>query len=244
MLVYQCASAQDYLITSKGDSIAGEIKPLSFGPEKKVQIMVDGKKNVYSIYQTRSFRFKNEIYQPVKKDNGYVFMKLLKEGYLSLYAFQMENQVTYDGRYMMKRDGSGLEVPNLTFKKSMIRYLNDCPSVTEKIDAGALGKKSIDTIIDAYNQCIANNTIDHTQSIAQVKKQQKKISAWDVLEEKVKGKSDFEGKSDALEMIADIRDKIKRNEKIPNFLLDGLKSSLSKTDLTAEYESAVQEIKN
>src|SRR5436190_1273600 len=33
LLVYQCAQAQDYVLTNRGDSLAGEVKPLLNSPE-------------------------------------------------------------------------------------------------------------------------------------------------------------------------------------------------------------------
>lgn len=245
MLVYQCANAQDYLVTTKGDTLQGEVKPLSYGPEKKVQIITaDKKKTTYSIFQTRAFRFKEEMYQPVRGDRGYVFMKLIKPGYLSLYAFQPDNQVSFDGLYLQKKDGSGMEVPNLSFKKQMTRFLAECENVASRIESGELSKKSIDEIVDEYNGCIDKRTSDHGKVLVQQEVRSKKIGAWDVLEEKVKAKDDFEGKSDALEMITDIKNKISRGEKVPNFLLEGLKSSLSQAGLTAELQQALDDLKN
>ena len=245
MLVYQCANAQDYVVTPVGDTIKGEVKPITFGPEKKVQVTTsDKKKNLYSIFQIRSFSFKNEIFHPVKGEKGYVFMKLLKPGYLSLYGFQLENQVTYDGLYLRKKDGTGIEVPNLTFKRQMTKFLSECEDVTARIDKGELGRKSINQIVESFNSCIENKTNDQAKTNIASSEQMKKISSWDVLEEKVKAKSDFEGKNDALEMISDIKGKIKRNEKIPNFLLEGLKNSLAQANLTAELDSAMNDIKN
>ena len=245
MLVYQCANAQDYIVTPVGDTIKGEVKPITFGPEKKVQVTTsDKKKTLYSIFQIRSFSFKNEIFHPVKGEKGYVFMKLLKPGYLSLYGFQLENQVTYDGLYLRKKDGTGIEVPNLTFKKQMTKFLSECEDVTARIDKGELGRKSINQIVESFNTCIESKTNDITKTNVASNEQMKKISSWDVLEEKVKAKSDFEGKNDALEMISDIKGKIKRNEKIPNFLLEGLKNSLAQANLGAELDSAMNDIKN
>src|SRR5690606_23106883 len=94
------------------------------------------------------------MYHPVNAPNGYVFMKLLKRGYLSRYAFQPQNQNNYDALFLMKRDGNGLEVPNLTFKKSMKRYLDDCPTVADKIESDILNKRDINEIVDQYNACI------------------------------------------------------------------------------------------
>ena len=243
MIVYQCTKAQDYLVTAKGDTITGQLKPLTYGPEKKVQVIAaDKKKTSYSILQLKSYHYKGETYHPVKTATGYAFMKLLKPGYLSLYAFQQENQVAYDGLYLVKRDGSSMEVPNLSFKKMMERFLEDCSDVATKIDAGELGKKDINQIVDEYNGCIQARTIDHGQIIVQSKEQTRKAEPWDVLEQKVKAKEEFAGKNDAVEMITEIRNKIKRGEKIPNFMIEGLKSSLQGTDLSSDLENALAEL--
>jgi hypothetical protein len=243
MIAYQCSSAQDFVVTTKGDTVRGDVKPLTYGADKKIQLTgSDKKKTVYPIFQVKSYFFKGDTYQPVKGPAGYTFMKLMKPGYLSLYAFQQENQVTYDGLFLLKRDGSGTEVPNLSFKKIMKNFLSDCPEVSAQIDDGTLSKKELDLIVDLYNRCISSRTVDHTKVIAKKVEQSKKMSAWDVLEEKVKGQADFGGKSDALEMISEIKNKISRSEKIPNFLIEGLKSSLQSTDLQAELDSALKEI--
>ncbi|HEY9006500.1 hypothetical protein [Ohtaekwangia sp.] len=243
MLAYQCVSAQDYVITTKGDSITGTVKQLAFGHEKKVQVTgADKKKQIFPLFHVKYFILKGERYQPVKGPAGYAFMKLLKEGYVSLFAFQQENQTTYDGRFLLKRDGEGSEVPNLSFKKIMTRFFDDCPTVSAKIDEGNYGKKELLQIIDEYNACIAGRTAEHTQVIATRVEQTKKINSWDTLEEKVKGMSDFDGKTNALEMISEIKNKIARAEKVPNFLITGLKGALSQPELQADLENALKEL--
>ncbi|MBA4054804.1 MAG: hypothetical protein C0490_08845 [Marivirga sp.] len=243
LLAFECSHAQDYLITSKGDSLTGQIKPLFYGVDKKVQITTaDKKKNVYPMFQIKVFRYKNELYQPVKGPEGYTFMKLVKPGYLTLYNYQLANQITFDGTYLLKKDGEGIDLPNLTFKKAMKKFLEDCETVAAKIDDGTLGKKELNQIIDEYNQCIDNRTINHDKILAEKAAQTKIISAWDVLEEKVKAQPDFEGKNNALEMIQEIKGKIAKSEKIPNFLLDGLKSSLQQDAFKTDLENALKEI--
>jgi hypothetical protein len=245
LLVYQCAQAQDYILTSKGDSLAGEVKPFTFSADKKVQVISqDKKKSTFSIFQVREFVLKGEHYEPVKFNGTYAFMKLLSKGYLSLYAFQLENQLSYEGRYLLKRDGKGLEVPNLSFKKLMAKFLEDCSVVSKKIGSGEYGKQQLETIVAEYNTCVDERTIDH-KSIIAVRTEQSKVSAsWDVLEKKVREKPDFAGKNDALEMISDIKLRIARSEKIPNYLVEGLKNSLAATDLQPQLEQAVEDLKN
>jgi len=244
LLPYQYASAQDYVLTTRGDSLTGEVKPLLYGVEKKVQIVSPGKeKTTLSLFEIREFSSEGEVYHPVKGESGYVFMKLLKRGYLSLYAFQPEDQMRFDGLLLKKMDGDNMVVPNLGFKKYISQFLEDCPVVTKRVKDGEFNKKNLSELIDAYNDCVDNRTVNHVKAITERQEQTTKASVWDSLEEKVKG-TDFSEKENALEMIAEIRQKIQRQEKIPNFLLEGLKKSLQQTGLSDELEKAIREEQN
>lgn len=235
--------AQDYAVTVTGDTLRGTIKTIAYGAEKKVQITgTDKKKTAVPFTRVRLFSQKGEIYQPVKGPQGYVFMKLLKPGYASLYAFQLENQTLYDGRFVAKRTGEGVEVPNLSFKKIMGRFFADCEAVAQKIEDGVLAKKDLEVILDEYNQCVDNRITEREQIVATRNETVKKISAWDVLEDKVKAEADFDGKTSALEMISDIKSKISRSEKVPNFLVSGLKSTITQPALQADLETALKEL--
>jgi hypothetical protein len=242
VLIYQCTNAQDYVITQKGDSVTGTIKLLTYGLEKKLQLTSgDKKKMLYSFFQVKSFVHKNEKYATVKGPTGYTFMKVIKDGYLSLYSYQLEKQLTYDGRFLQKKDGESIDVPNLTFKKHMTKFLQDCILVADRIDKGELGKRDLETIVDEYNNCIISNTNEVNKAMVQEKKELKDVDIWDKLEAKVKSK-DFEGKNDALDMIKEIKNKIKANEKVPNFLIDGLKRSLANTDLSEDLQASLEEL--
>jgi hypothetical protein len=243
MVAYQCAGAQDYVITTKGDSLAGTVKVLSFGPDKKVQVSdANKKKTVVPLFQVKEYAWRNELYQPVKGPSGYTFMKVLKKGYASLFAFQLENQTTFDGRYLMRKDGTGAEVPNLSFKKSMTKFFSDCQEVADKIEAGAYGRKDIEKILDDYNACIEGKVTVHNQAVAVKTEQVKKINVWDALENKVKTQPDSDNKTTALEMIGEIKNKISKGEKVPNFVISGLKSSITQPELQPELEAALKEI--
>src|SRR5690606_22187997 len=135
-LAGQCASAQDYLITARGDSLVGEVRPLFYGPEKRVQLATGDDKTTYSIVEVRAFSQDGDIYHPIRGERGYVFMKLLQSGYLSLYAYQLENQTRFDGLWLQKRDGASLAVPNLGFRKYLSQFLEDCPAVSDKVREG------------------------------------------------------------------------------------------------------------
>ena len=71
---------------------------------------------------------------------------------------------------------------------------------------------------------------------------EKSTSAWDALESKVKSQPDFEGKSDALEMISEIKGKISASQKVPNFLVEGVKNNLNQEVFKTELENALKEL--
>lgn len=233
---------QDYLLTTRGDSLVGEVKPLLYGSEQKVQfISSDKEKTTFSLFDVREYSQEGDIFRPLKGENGYVFMKLLHPGYLSLYAFQQENQSRFDGLMLRKLDGGQLVVPNLGFKKYISQFLDDCPGVAARIKGGELGKKDLTGLIDAYNACVDSRTVDHEKIIEGQQHEEAAISAWDALEEKVKQR-EFAEKSNALEMIAEIKNKVHQQEKIPNFLTEGLKNSLKGTGLSGDLETAIREL--
>ncbi len=246
LLAYQCVQAQDYVITAAGDTLQGKIRLLNFGPDKKVQLTRDGqkKKETLSMMQIRSVYTDGETYQPQRGPAGYAFMRVVTPGFLSLYAFQRENQASYDGLLLAKRDGTSIEVPNLGFKKAMARFLSDCESVQSKIEDGTLGRNDLDEIVNAYNNCLDKKAdqrpVVETPKTEPVKEAPPALAA---LEEKLKAHADFEGKDDAIDMLSEIRKKVARSEKVPNFLIEGLKDALKETSLKDEAATALEELR-
>jgi hypothetical protein len=238
------AYTQDYLVTVQGDTIRGNIKPLNYGAERKVQVTEPGKKKtVYPFFKVKAYSLDGEIFQPVKGPEGYTFMKMVKSGYLSILAFQPENQTSYDGLWLLKRDGQGIEVPNITFEKGMKKFLEDCPALVKKIDGDVYNKKDLYQIVDEYNACMASpQPVEEKPVVSKPAVPEKTLTAWDALESKVKAQPDFPEKETALEMIGEIKGKISTSQKIPNFLIEGLKSSLNQEVFKAELDNALKEI--
>jgi hypothetical protein len=229
VLGYGAASAQgDYVVTIKGDTLWGKLRyynnsgvKYTGNNSKYVQLIpVEGKKSTHDILKTISFRMGNEIYHTIKFDQGYTFMKLIQSGYLSLYAYQMENQTTWDGRYFVKKDGTLLDVPNLGFKKRVTRFIADCPNVVKDVESGVLSRSDLLKLVDAYNTCVELKTTPKPPVASPVSK------TWSNLEAAVKALPEFDKKSDAIEMILEIQSKISKNETVPSFLINGLKDAL------------------
>lgn len=233
--------SQDFVITAKGDTLKGKVKLLVHAFDPRVQIQTgDKQKTTLTILQVKTVRIENERFDPVKFNNKYSFMKLIKEGYLSLYSFQLEKQLAYDGRYLLKKDGRGIEVPNLGFKKHMSSFLSECEAVSTSIAKSDYGRNDLNKIIDEFNACIAKNTVVSQTTIAQ--QSEPKLAIWNDLGSKVSASSVI-AKSDALEMINDIKKRISKGEKLPNFLVQGLTAALSENaNLLADLENALKTI--
>lgn len=232
------AHAQDdYVVTLKGDTLRGKVKYFAYegvryagAKTKYIQLTPEnGKKSTHQVLQTVGFRMNGEIYHTIKYYDGYTFMKLIIGGYLSLYKYQMENQTSWDGPYLVKKDGSVLDVPNLGFKKRVSQFLADCPNVVNNIESGTLGKTELLKIVNDYNACTTPKT-----NPAPSAKNSPGSETWNSLTMEVKALPDFDKKSDALEMIREIQNKVVNNETVPAFLIRGLKDAL-------EHQSAIQE---
>ena len=92
------------------------------------------------------------------------------------------------------------------------------------------------------NRSRCQTTDCHIETAVEEKEQTKKASPWAALEQKVQESPEFKGKADAIEMIQEIRNKISKGEKVPNFMIEGLKSSLADTAMTEELNLALAEL--
>jgi len=228
------AYSQDYLVTNRGDTLRGKIKIMSYDQLDRVQITEQKKKTTLTARQVKAVFTGGETYHPKQGDRSIRFMKLIKPGYLSLYAFREENQNFYGGRYLVKRDGDATEVPNLAFKKNMAEFVRDCPEIREKIKSGEYGRKDLDQIIDAYNAFIDNNTVMRKETYISNQKSAQKIEPLERLKKTIQDQKDFDSKKDALDLIDDIIAKLKADQPIPNYLVDGLQKYLAGIEETKE----------
>lgn len=219
----------DYLVTTKSDTIKGDLRILSYDQLDRVQITNNGKKEIYTAMQVLILKKDEGFYKPVQIDQSIRLMKIIKGGYLSLYGYKLPNQSTFDGRYLVKLNGSTMEVPNLAFKKMMANYLEDCHELSIKLKQGDLGRGDIEKIVEEYNLCMAKEkpAVAQQESIASPESlnKTKQKEAIQNLKSKIKEQT-FSGKDDALDILSDIESKVDRNENVSNYLLGGLQSAL------------------
>ncbi len=231
--------SQNYVITNKGDSIYGKMKFLSYDLLDRVQV-TNEKKVILTAMQVKKIVLDGELYKAARLGNAIRFMKVIKTGYLSLYAFKPENQTGYDGRMLIKMDGKYIEAPNLAFKKVLIDFLEDCESVTSKIKSGEFGRRELELIIDSYNTCLkGKDPAISKEAIAITEPLKKKIEALEALNIKNKASKNPQA-NDASELIGDIIIKVKKGDTVPKYQIEALKTFLATLpDLTTELNEVL-----
>jgi len=234
----------DFVVKLSGDTLKGTVKILTHEQIERVQVAGNGMKTTFTGLQVRSVGKDNHVFKAVKYENTVRFMRVIKSGYLSLYAFNIDSQNTWNDLFLTKLDGTGLEVPNLSFKKILGKYLSDCPDVKNRIDHGDLSKNDLDRIVDFYNACMQTKTeAMNTRPADPDVVDSEKVLAVKNLITKVEAEN-FVTKKDALDILKDIASKVKKNQPVPNYLMEGLKSYLVEApSLTKEMESLVELLK-
>ena len=241
----------DYVVLAKGDTLRGEVKILTYDLLDRVQLSADKKKTTYTAVQVRSIAVNNEIYRPQRFDNSIRFMKLVKSGYVSMYLFRPANQMSYDGRFLIKMDGKSMEVPNIGFKKLISNFVEDCPEVFTKVKNEELKRGDLDKIIDEYNSCITNKTnalpavaAAPTAAVPVTPVVTDKTEAIKSLQAKVAALDNLTDKKDVLDLLTDISDKASKEKAIPNYQLEALKGYLNGNEaVKAELEKVIALLK-
>ena len=234
---------QDYIITAKGDSLVGKVRIEKIGIEKKIYVTTTEKKKTnYTIFQFRHAVINGEKYIPFKRGDVFDIVKIVQSGYLSLYAFQQENQNTYDGLYLAKKDGEAIEVPNLQFKKQVTKLLADCESVKEKVESKEFKRSDLPKIISSYNDCISDKTKVAFANNAKSNTDEKlnNETDWNNFKSQLEG-TNLENKENVLEMFEEIKSKKAKGEKIPNFLIESFRAGIkSNQELTDAFNKLMQ----
>jgi hypothetical protein len=227
----------NYAVTVKGDTLRGEIQLMTYDLQDRIVVIRNKKKENYTSLQVPTLFLDSVLYKVQRLENGYRYMQLLKSGFLSLYGFRQKNQFGYDGRMLIKMDGSKLEVPNIGFKKQLSEFLVDCDLLAERIRNSELGRKDLDQIIDLYNDCAATKKAVQSITSAAMTEPNKASSpqllALKSLAEKVQ-RAGLPNQKDVDDLLADMNSKLSNQQKIPNYQIGALKEYLAGKGLEAE----------
>jgi hypothetical protein len=229
LLISLHASAEDYLVTLKGDTLRGKIKILTFEMIDKVEFREGKKKQVLTAVQVKSVSLGGKIYKPVRTAETYKMMQLVKDGFLSIFLARRDDSMDYEVPYLVKLDNSAMEVPNIGYKRIMRDFLRDCPIVGQRIDEGELGRKNLEQIVDEYNLCLEKASLPNEMVSAAkkttVEAADPRLISLDELKT-VLQKLSFSNQKDAIDITSDIYEKVRNKQTIPPYLLESLKGLL------------------
>lgn len=230
------ANAQNYLVTLKMDTLRGDVRILTYGNIDRPEVNSPEGKKHFTAIQVKTVFLNNEVYNPVRTENGYRMMKRVSSGFLSLYLGRQPNGFEYDTEYLVKRDGSSIEVPNLSFKKVTSNFLKECENLSNRIKKNEFSRKDINKLISEYNNCIDTQTKQANLS-SSTALEDPTLIALNSLKAKIENSS-IASKKDALDVLTDIGGKVASGQSIPNYLTESLRSFFKETpELQPEVES-------
>ncbi len=229
--------AQSYLVTLKGDTLLGEVRILSYDLMDRLQLGEGKKKSTLTALQVRQATINGEVYNPVKFENNIRMMRVIRRGYLSLYAYRLPNQVAYDGRVLIKIGSPPQEVPNLGFKRYVGNLVEDCPAVADRVRSGDLERRNVEVLVDEYNKCIEALTQRRFEN-AEFKERNATIDFIVEMRTRVQA-SQLSSKADVLDLLTNITEKVRKKEAVPVYMKEGLRSYLSQQD---EFKGDVDQL--
>ncbi|HRI80624.1 MAG TPA: hypothetical protein PLR06_13920 [Cyclobacteriaceae bacterium] len=218
---------QDLVVTVKNDTLRGTARILSYDFIDRIEIQANAEKKKTSLtaVQVRAVVIKQEVFNPVKTDKGYKMMKLVEGGYVSKYLARSSSN-SFDTDYLVLNNGQATEIPNISFKRIMEEFLKDCSSIKKIIETNDYKRKDLDEILKQYNQCIENQTHNIQPQASVVSNQDPLVVTLSELENKISKDNELPSRKDALDVVQDISTKVKNGQKVPNYLIEGLKDFL------------------
>lgn len=234
----------DYAVLTRGDTVYGKVQHLNYGLDQRIKLTaLNNEKTTYTILEVKGFKMDDDLFHLVKKYDRYMYMKVGVAGYLSLYFYQMDNQLSWDGKFLHKKDGTGLDVPNLGFKRKLSEFLAEYDELSKEISSGKFTRNDLEEIVTHYNAWIDERTPLRIQTVKENDKvPEALIVGWSELESRVQASENLDDKKNILEMIAEAKSKTERGEKIPDFLVNVLRKSLAeKPELTELLRKALHE---
>jgi hypothetical protein len=220
-VVIDLRGQEEYVVTLKNDTLRGPVRLLTYDVMDRVAVGSGSKKTSLKAVEVRYVVQDGFTYQPVQNNKAIRFMRVLRAGYLTLYAYRQEFQSSYDSRLLLKMNGQKIDLPNIGFKKLLSEFLEDCPATALKVKEGEFDRSEVEAIVDDYNACVAaqNNVAIVTAKPTPL------VEAISALRAKVETSS-LESKQEVLDLIKDLDNKAKRGQTIPAYLASSLKSYL------------------
>ncbi|MDH3708373.1 MAG: hypothetical protein OER04_00720 [Cyclobacteriaceae bacterium] len=248
------AQDRQYIVKLNRDTIYGKLQmnPLRDNSQLIYFKADDGEKmnlrplRAAYVYYNQKYQFRSVIFA-----NRRLFMQIVREDErVSLYNYihKRDNSLV-TSRVVIRQDGEAVEISILNFKNQMIEFLEDCPPVVAKLESRAYKFKHYQTMLAEYNQCellqypsnptatsqaatpppaVTSETsqpvppvvIDPQKSDIQLLR----LNKLEEFEQYVTGLQNFQFRSDVLELVNDLENRVHQNSDIPNYLWSTLEA--------------------
>ncbi|MEM6522955.1 MAG: hypothetical protein AAGF85_10790 [Bacteroidota bacterium] len=235
------AQSDEVYLTS-GDTITGKIQiPLPSEFYEEITIKADGEKRRFKSFQLLGFKTEKANYRIIKFGTKYRIMEELMKGYLGLYKFRAGDNYEFSSRFLYKATNEGMEVPNITFRQSVTKFLDECPTVQEEIKNKMYRSSNLEEMVTAFNNCL--DDIPQFAEEEEEKKKSKKSKDSKPASKEYKLIQSITQKlrsedidEELITLLSDLKDKILKGEKVPSYLKSALQEA------TANYNSVGKEV--
>ncbi len=214
---------QQYYLKLNGDTVFGKLRISQYTDNSRKIDFVDNERKRKVIYpQTASYVYVSKDFQlrSVIFWDQRLFMEPVYEGRVSVYnyiRYENRNSTLMNSRVLIKSNGEGIEISGLTFKSQMKKFFDDCNRIIEGLDGKTYKFKDMVKIAEDYEDCEVKQdeiTISKNVSLESISLIENlksfRISVTKVI--------DFENKSDLLELVDDLIQRLQKQETIPSYL--------------------------
>jgi hypothetical protein len=150
-----------YVVTVKNDTLFGCVSDRREGPfggiHEKIKLKGKGLKKRFAPKRIRSYKKGDSLYRTMFLDGEYEFLRVVSEGPVSHYAFELQEQgeqLVLDIAYLRKENSSTLQRADQGIfglkRKRLSQFFADCPPLVEKIQNKEL--KQVFEVVNFYNE--------------------------------------------------------------------------------------------
>lgn len=225
--------AQSYLITAKGDSIAGSFSIMEDRNDNEfVSMTTDDGKKQFRILETQKLVDGEDIYIPLLAQGKYRFGLEQIKGYVSIYLYTpVDSPHKFSNRLLIKMDGTSLQVPGIMgFRKFMSDFMYECPEIADAIKKKEYKRSEIDRLVIEFNACIDKKEALRLAKTAKPEIPAEKASDIDLFKKQLETTNLVANKDEVLEIFNDIVDKLSNNDAVPNYLKNAFLSAIEKDE--------------
>lgn len=234
------AQKEAYIIKINNDTIYGKVS-IYYYQGQQIRLKKGKEKENYKAHQIKQLVSNGQVYHPIKILGRYQLALLAEQGYLSLYYYSNSEETSvgsFKTPILVKATGEQLLIENIGFKKTTSKFLDDCNTTLQKFENNEYKKNVLLPIVKDYNNCIDKNTNEVIEKIAEEKTEEQILTELNTIKERIDSSKLIQEKADLIEMIADIKSKVERKEKFPNYLIKLFREQISKDSVLIEMFKA------